>query len=736
MIHGPCGDLNPQCVCMENGKCKKDFPKPLHQQTDFNVNGYPLYKRCGQHRAELRNHTVNDSWVVPHNPQLLMKFNCHMNVEICTSVKSVKYIFKYIHKGNDAAHIEIRQNYLNHDEVLQHLNARYVGPHQAIYRLMQYKMHDKSHTIIRLAVHLPLEQRIPFRPGQEERALQVGQQTTLTEFFKLNEEDETAHQYLYHEIPEHFTFTRQKRWQRRRRDVKSIIGRIYQVQPSHPERFALRLLLLHRKGVTSFDDLRTIDGYLHDTFKDAARAMGLLEDDAEHRRCLHEASVMNMPSQMRQLFATLLVFQTPSDIRGLFEEFNEAMCEDYIRNDQRNDPEITLQDRHIHLCLWDIDTCLRVHGKSISDIEFSELQQLPNNFIRPQNQQEEIDIVHEREQGEQMLQQPNQDQRHIHDTIMNAIATHSDENCYFVDGPAGTGKTFLYNTLVHNLQAQGINVKCMAYSGIASTLLINGATAHSTFQIPIPLLPDSTCNVKRQSVRAEMLRQTTIFIWDEASMIPANALKAVDLLLRDITQVPQPFGGKFMFLGGDFRQVLPVVPRAGREQIVQHCIKNSHLWHQFHQFQLVTNMRAARDQTYRQFSDWLLRIGTGDEPHDDDDQVTLPQEIMAESMENMINFVYPATQPEHANLMQDPEYMSDRCCLTPLNEESHNINDRILQQLQTPVHTYLSTDRVVTDDPEEAAAYPMEFLNAQTPGGLPKHKLELKVHFLCFHFTY
>ena len=241
------------------------------------------------------------------------------------------------------------------------------------------------------------------------------------------------------------------------------------------------------------------------------------------------------------------MFQTPSDIGGLFEEFKEAMCEDYIRHDQRNDPEETLQDRHVHLCLWDINTCLQVHGKSISDIEFSELPQLPNKFIRPQNQQKDIDIVHEREQGEQMLQQLNDNQRHIHDTITNAIATNSDENCYFVDGPAGTGKTSLYNTLVHNLQAQGIKVKCMAYSGIASTLLINGATAHFTFQIPIPLLPDSTCNIKRQSVRAEMPRQKTIFIWDEASMIPANALKAVDILLRDITQIPRPFGAIYVF---------------------------------------------------------------------------------------------------------------------------------------------------------------------------------------------
>ena len=71
-----------------------------------------------------------------------------------------------------------------------------------------------------------------------------------------------------------------------------------------------------------------------------------------------------------------------------------------------------------------------------------------------------------------------------------------------------------------------------------------------------------------------------------------------------------------MFLGGDFRQVLPIVLRAGRGETVQQCIINSPLWHHFQQFQLVTNMRAVQDHTYREFSEWLLRIGTGDESHD------------------------------------------------------------------------------------------------------------------------
>ena len=128
---------------------------------------------------------------------------------------------------------------------------------------------------------------------------------------------------------------------------------------------------------------------------------------------------------MRQFLATLLVFQPPSDIRPLFEEFKEAMCEDYIRPDQLNDPNITFQEKHIHLYLCDIDTCLRVHGKLISDTEISYLLQLPTNFIHLQNQIDQIDIVQEREQGDHMLQQLklNNDQRRIHDTVMNAITT-------------------------------------------------------------------------------------------------------------------------------------------------------------------------------------------------------------------------------------------------------------------------------------------------------------------------
>ena len=91
MVHGPCGPANLSCVCMVDNVCTKGFPKDFVEKTDPNVNGYPLYRR--RHTGEMftvGKHQVDNSWIVPYCPYLLLKFNCHINVEVCASVKSVK----------------------------------------------------------------------------------------------------------------------------------------------------------------------------------------------------------------------------------------------------------------------------------------------------------------------------------------------------------------------------------------------------------------------------------------------------------------------------------------------------------------------------------------------------------------------------------------------------------------------------------------------------------------------
>ena len=100
---------------------------------------------------------------------------------------------------------------------------------------MQYKIGENSHTIIRHAVHLPLQQNVCYHDGNEQRALQVGRDTTLIAFLKLNEEDENARQFLYQEIPEHYTFNKLiKKWSPGQHQTGPIIGRLYHVQPSDP----------------------------------------------------------------------------------------------------------------------------------------------------------------------------------------------------------------------------------------------------------------------------------------------------------------------------------------------------------------------------------------------------------------------------------------------------------------------------------------------------------------------
>jgi hypothetical protein len=119
-------------------------------------------------------------------------------------------------------------------------------------------------------------------------------------------------------------------------------------------------------------------------------------------------------------------------------------------------------------------------------------------------------------------------------------------------------------------------------------------------------------SLRAQDARAEVLRQAAIICWDEASMIPKNAVNVLDTLLRDLTGIDAPFGGKLVVFGGDFRQVLPVVPHAPPEQVVGETIQYSKTWREghFRIHSLVDNMRTllAGGQNAL-YQDWLLRLG-------------------------------------------------------------------------------------------------------------------------------
>ncbi|CAF4329670.1 unnamed protein product [Rotaria sp. Silwood2] len=94
---------------MEDGKCSKEFPKEFENVTIANKDGYPRYRRRDNRIIMTTGkYKVDNRWIIPYNPYLLMKYNAHINVESAT-VKSIKYLFKYIYKGYDCANIKLEQ---------------------------------------------------------------------------------------------------------------------------------------------------------------------------------------------------------------------------------------------------------------------------------------------------------------------------------------------------------------------------------------------------------------------------------------------------------------------------------------------------------------------------------------------------------------------------------------------------------------------------------------------------
>lgn len=148
MMHGPCGDLNANSVCMADGKCKKNFPRQFSNTTREHENGYPVYRRRDTGvSVEVRGANLDNRYVVSYNEFLLAKFNCHINVEICSTVRSVKYIYKYVYKGHDCATLQFGRVTANNNETVQvdeiesFLNGRYVGSTEANWRIFEYPMH-------------------------------------------------------------------------------------------------------------------------------------------------------------------------------------------------------------------------------------------------------------------------------------------------------------------------------------------------------------------------------------------------------------------------------------------------------------------------------------------------------------------------------------------------------------------------------------------------------------------
>ncbi|XP_074340699.1 uncharacterized protein LOC141678314 [Apium graveolens] len=362
----------------------------------------------------------------------------------------------------------------------------------------------------------------------------------------------------------------------------------------------------------------------------------------------------------------------------------------------------------------------------------SYLNQGSNNLIIEETN---YDIKEMEAQHQQLLQNCNEHQLQVYDSVLESV-NQNKGGLFFVYGSGGCGKTYLWMTLISKLRSKGDIVLPVASSGIATTLMPGGRTAHSRFKIPIVLDDFSLCNIGHDSDIAELIKQTKLIIWDEAPMQHRYAFECLDRSLKDITKsvdparAQMPFEGITMVFGGDFRQILHVIAHGERGDIVSACITRSRLWLICKVFLLTKNMRLdkgnneAELEKLRIFAKWVLDIGDGKvlPPVDEskkflEDDIEVPPHFCDLESDNCVDKMIKSTYPNFTEKCRDPTYLSERAILTPTNQTVGHVNDLIVEKLPGESVSYFSVDQAeefggTKDDLK--FAFPVEYLNSIT----------------------
>nr|KAJ0216554.1 hypothetical protein LSAT_V11C300112000 [Lactuca sativa] len=171
--------------------------------------------------------------------------------------------------NNKADGKEKESSFVN--EIQNFIDGRYICPHEAAWRILDFHIHHRHQPVQILSVHTENTQHIMFN---EESTIQSvlsnrnSSRTTLLAWYERNVIDASGHDVTYVDYPKYYKWDApSKSWERRADDSSKMVGRVVFVHPSSGELFYLRMLLSHQKGCKSFEDLCTVSNIVHPTYR-------------------------------------------------------------------------------------------------------------------------------------------------------------------------------------------------------------------------------------------------------------------------------------------------------------------------------------------------------------------------------------------------------------------------------------------------------------------------------------
>jgi len=717
MIHRPCTN-DALCPCRKGAEddrgvaptttCQKHFPKELRESTGIadDIEAYPQYRRRGpeitrrtdidgrsyavteapghtvehpkfQYKAAggqqvplpsdatvrdatrgvgytPRNTRVTNEWVVPYNPALLMLMDCHVNVEVTSSINCVKYLFKYVYKGNDRVIYKLREALSAGDEensVQEYRAARILTgcesyfcirfPNQRFHmypKILPLEVHTEDTTPVSIkegdvgddgdmadaidaalsdptttklsrylgycASHregkcdgyctLPVDESKNFRGCQEPPAADTTRCTELT----------------YEQFPRHYTWCGPKGGWVRRARVSQQYGRMHRVPLKTGEPYYARVLLTKVKGATCFEDLKRLDdGSTAETYREACYASRdagsyITDDDAywddvlekEGARStpdelLEESKLIDSQSQYRHMFVMVLQHGMPARPEALFEKHKKSMANDYARRLQQDATSGDCQ----RLLLGELHRLM--DQSEFGDDDRRPIPDRPDQtWVAEQANQRDVESAQQRLDAALERIENDVEQEFAYDRITRSISRKEPE-LFWLNAIAGAGKTTVVNAILDYCIVSGVPAVATATTGIAAELLHRATTFHSATGAPLKIPAHAReFGFGAESRLAAVLKPATVVVVDEATMLHHVLLDSLDLTLRSLESrgsiaSQTPFAGKVILLAGDYQQQLPVVRKGNELDVQEATLLNAECWNSRIKLRLSTNHR-------------------------------------------------------------------------------------------------------------------------------------------------